>query len=330
MISSRDLPAVESPNSLEIKIGNEIAVFRRVSPKDYRIDYPDFYLLETEVTNHLYREYLRATGKRKDDTDVVDILKRSNRPPTVTYSYREIKNGPVDKDGWQVTGEMTGAISEVIEISTGGPTYSLSDETTVWRNGTYPTGLDDHPVALLTLSEATAFCEWLSRSYPAKGIFRLPTWNEWMIAAYGRSRSYPWGDKWDRSLTHSSYSRSLNSLKTRTEPVKARPKGRTPEGLYGMLGNVAEYLVDGDPTGDDYFYLGARWMGDGFDECGACRGGQDVPSPREDYWGYSHSSNSRADSVGFRLLLDVRKDRSLVTRPRLFQQKNDAWRLKAE
>jgi formylglycine-generating enzyme required for sulfatase activity len=312
-------------NSLEIVIGTEKAVFRKISPRRYEIDYPVFYLLETEVTNRLYREYVRATGKRKDDADVL-ATRRQRRPKAY---HREIKDGPVDQDGWQLVGE--GRVITAT-ISLGGHDYSIKGDKTIWRDGDYPPGLDDYPVALVTLDDATAFCEWLSKTYPGKGLFRLPTWNEWMIAAYGSSRSYPWGNKWDPALAHTSHGSSWAGRKTRAEPVSARPKGCTPEGVYGMLGNVSEYIVEGDITSDEYFNLGGRWMGGGFDDDGVSLGGADPakPSPREDYWGYSHSTAYRADDIGFRVLLDIENDRGLITRPRLFPQKNNAWRMKSE
>src|SRR4051812_47193367 len=43
-------------------------VFRRISPKLYGADAPDFYLLETEVTNEQYQSFLLGTGAQKDET----------------------------------------------------------------------------------------------------------------------------------------------------------------------------------------------------------------------------------------------------------------------
>lgn len=50
--------------------------------------------------------------------------------------------------------------------------------------------------------------------------------------------------------------------------------------------------------------------------------------PQQDYWGYSHHSEMRVDDVGFRVLLDVKHDHSLIERARLFDQKNKAWQTK--
>jgi len=291
---------------LQLEIGNESALFVKVSPRGYGIDYPDFYLLETEVTNRMYREYLRATGKTKDDSEAIKIIR--DREPQI------------EADG-----------SRIITFSTGDVPYSVRDEKMTWRNGEYPSGLDDHPVALVTLPEAQEFCEWLSKTNPDKGLFRLPTWNEWMIAAYGSDRAYPWGEKWNHKLVHTSCGRSFDDRLLRTEPVKSRPLGKTPEGLYGMLGNVGEYIVDGDATSGDYFNLGARWMGASFSTGVVFFGeAEEKIDPREDYWGYSHHAEMREDDLGFRVLLDTTNDRSLISRPQVFEQLNNAWRGKPE
>ena len=142
-------------------------VFRLVSPGEYEIDYPDFYILETEVTNAQFKAYLNATGKTKDDTVVLGIVRKREERRVFT------------------TGDIP---------------YSIEDAATIWRDGKYPDGLGGHPVALVTLHDATDFAEWVTRSSTEAGLIRLPTWNEWMIAAYGNSRNYPWGtDYWGYS-----------------------------------------------------------------------------------------------------------------------------------
>ena len=288
-----------------IQIGsNQTLVFRLVSPAGYGIDYPDFYVLETEVTNAQFKAFLDAFGAPKDDTDVLKIV-----------NERE----------------------NTIEFSTGDIPYKMEDASTIWRDGNYPDGLQDHPVALVTLHDATGFADWLNKTQGEMGVFRLPTWNEWMIAAYGKSRNYPWGNEWDRNCLHSSHGFKLgfdflgNAAQSkeppkRTESVKARPSGRTPEGLFGMLGNVGEYIIEGDPTNDSYFNLGSRWMGGGFtDGLAFLDDEKDRLPPRNDYWGYSHHTTPRECDLGFRLILAPQKNADMLNHPRLFGQNNRAW-----
>jgi formylglycine-generating enzyme required for sulfatase activity len=64
-----------------------------------------------------------------------------------------------------------------------------------WTAGIYPVGKADHPVLFVSAVDATAFCAWLSESYPGWTI-RLPTEAEWENAACGPARGrYPWGNE---------------------------------------------------------------------------------------------------------------------------------------
>ncbi|MDR4498834.1 MAG: formylglycine-generating enzyme family protein [Candidatus Scalindua sp.] len=61
---------------------------------------------------------------------------------------------------------------------------------------TYPEGMGDHPVVLVSYDDAIAFCKWRSEK---EGIeVRLPTEEEWDKAARGRDgREYPRGNVFD-------------------------------------------------------------------------------------------------------------------------------------
>ena len=301
------VPAPERP--VEISIGSgQTLVFRRVSPAAHQLDYPDIFVLETEVTNAQFKAYLDATGGTKDDSEVLRIL-------------AERKKSGV--------------------ISTGDTPYSIEDETTIWWKGRYPERLDDHPVALVTLDEAAAFGDWLSRKHEGAGLFRLPTWNEWMVAAYGRTRNYPWGAEWDAKRAHTSYGLRYHSsfdkpdepdwIPKRTEPVKERPGGRSPEGIYGLIGNVGEYLHPGDPKSEAYFNCGSQFLGGGFqDGLVFFDDKTETLAPRNDYWGYFHETTGRECDLGFRLVLDPKKNADLLNRPPLFRQTNESWMIEGE
>lgn len=278
-------------------------IFRRVSPRKHEIDYPDYFVLETEVTNAQYKAYLDATRKTKDDTDVLRIIRQREE--------RRL-------------------------FSTGDISYSIEDASTIWRDGKFPSGLGNHPVALITLPDAVVFADWLAKSHPKAGLIRLPTWNEWMIAAYGKTRHYPWGNEWKSDRAHTSHglkydfaARLRNDPDTRpkrTEPVKSRPKGRSPEGVFGLIGNASEYILGDDPTNGAYFNLGSRSMGGGFTDGRAfLDDDNDRLAPRTDYWGYSHHTTPRENDLGFRLVVDPSKNAALLKRPRIFEQNNRAW-----
>ena len=292
--NSGSAAAPEAKAQIQVPLGKSNAVFRLVSPRKMEIDYPDYYLLETEVTNLQFRDYLLAMHKTKDDSEVLAKVKKRDE-----------------------TGEFP---------STGDVPLSVEDPDTIWHDNDFPRGLENHPVAHVTLHDANDFCRWLSERHAEVGTFRLPTWNEWMLAAFGASRKYPWGDQWDKSRVHMSFGYKSN-LPKRTEEVKARPKGRSPEGIYGLLGNVDEYIDPRDPTTGDYFNLGSRFMGGGFTD-GRLGMGKDKIAPRKDYWGYSHHSTARTSTLGFRVMLDPTKDKSLLKHKRLFDQNDRSWMIK--
>jgi len=99
-------------------------------------------------------------------------------------------------------------------------------------DGKYETvpGKELYPVVLLKVDGAKAYAEWAGK--------RLPTEYEWEIAARGGSeRLYPWGNE-PPDDTRANYNFRIGH----TTPVGSYPRGRTPEGLYDMAGNVDEMI----------------------------------------------------------------------------------------
>lgn len=215
----------------------------------------DLFFSETEVTNQMYALYLAATKRFRDDTDLAGVSRL----------------GPV---------------------STASAHVVINDRESLWSGGIIPQGREQHPVTLLTISDAMAFCDWLSERYKRPLAFRLPTTEEWLFAAYGTDRQFPWGDE-DRDCYGAS-----------TEPVKSRPGLRTPSGLYGLWGNVSEFVISDSngygstvPPADRPFIT--QWFGASYEK-GTI--GKTMPRPRQDYWGYAHSTKVRSDQWGFRVV----------------------------
>ena len=70
-----------------------------------------------------------------------------------------------------------------------------------WPDGRPPERQGSYPVVGIGFEEAVAYCAWLSRLHPDLAGARLPTEEEWEVAASwdrskGRKLKYPWGDGW--------------------------------------------------------------------------------------------------------------------------------------
>lgn len=133
---------------------------------------------------------------------------------------------------------------------------------------TYPEGLAEHPVVLVSWEDAAAYNRWA-------GV-RLPTEAEWEKAARGGlrlgdednpypDRLWPWGDEWDTDKCNSAETWAGRPLKTyqewrtwwegewtkkfkgkqiQTRPVGAYRAGASPYGLLDLAGNVWEWTAD--------------------------------------------------------------------------------------
>jgi sulfatase modifying factor 1 len=120
----------------------------------------------------------------------------------------------------------------------------LQDRTANWRypNGVTRGGIEDrleHPVTTICYKDAIAYCHW-------KGV-RLPTLDEWEVAARGRTiTDHFFGTDQKKILNYANVWHARDHLKpdatdgyVTTSPVgKFRPN---PFGLYDVYGNVFEF-----------------------------------------------------------------------------------------
>jgi formylglycine-generating enzyme required for sulfatase activity len=101
----------------------------------------------------------------------------------------------------------------------------------------FPEGADHQPVHFVTFREASAYCDWAG--------LRLPTALEWEKGARGvDGRAYPWGNQWDEHKCCRTQAPPFG-----TADVFAFPEGRSPWGMYQMIGNVGEWCSDDSSEG---------------------------------------------------------------------------------
>lgn len=114
-----------------------------------------------------------------------------------------------------------------------------------WKDGRFPKGQDRYPVCYVNWHHAKAFCAWLAQK--SGRPVRLPTDAEWTLAAAGQEgRKYPWGNTWDLKKCNSGTSEDGFS---EAAPVGSFPKGKTPEGVFDMAGNIWEWSAEGHLRG---------------------------------------------------------------------------------
>ena len=134
----------------------------------------------------------------------------------------------------------------------------------LWKNGTPPAGMMDHPVALVSVGDAWDYCDWRGRG-SADRLFRLPFEDEWEKAARGTDgRYFPWGNEWNNENAN-----IWRSGPHTTTPVDKYNGGRSPYGVYDMAGNVFEWTITPvKPHSDRYVLKSCSWD----DLPGICRG----------------------------------------------------------
>lgn len=145
-----------------------------------------------------------------------------------------------------------------------------------WRNGTWPSGKENHPVVEVNYLSALAYAQWAGK--------RLPTNLEWEKAARGTDgRTWPWGNEFDRD--------KCNTYSDDTTPVgQYSPAGDSLYGCVDMAGNVWEW-VDAEKASSLRAPLrGGDWL-DGAEEA-------------KTYFIRMHTPHRKNPFIGFRCAAD--------------------------
>lgn len=152
-----------------------------------------------------------------------------------------------------------------------------------WSGGHPPKGRANHPVVLVSHSDATAYAAWLSKR--TGKAWRLPAEVEWEKAARGvDGRRFPWGPEYDASRLNSHDKGPFDTL-----AVGSFPNGASPFGMLDPAGQVFEWTSTKASGAGRYIVKGGSWDDSG---CGICR-----PAAR-----HSRPEALKHILVGFRLV----------------------------
>jgi formylglycine-generating enzyme required for sulfatase activity len=117
-----------------------------------------------------------------------------------------------------------------------------------WRGRKPPPGRDRHPVVTVSYTDAQAYAAWAGK--------RLPTAEEWEVAARGPDRrEYPWGNAFlekdgvfaANCLEFWQVNKTQNPGTTPVDAFDAAG-GESPFGVQGLAGNVWEWTSSPAPT----------------------------------------------------------------------------------
>ena len=141
---------------------------------------------------------------------------------------------------------------------------------------TYNPGEDNYPVVSISITEATAYCKWLS-SNDTSHLYRLPNENEWVLGAGHMPKDI---------------AMNSNHIESGLTAVDAYKESTGACGGIDFWGNCWEWTTTQSENGE-YIVKGGSWDSDR-DEC------------RSEYSGATRNGDNGYSNVGFRV---VRVDR---------------------
>ncbi|MBX2854538.1 MAG: formylglycine-generating enzyme family protein [Rhodobacteraceae bacterium] len=108
-------------------------------------------------------------------------------------------------------------------------------------------GRGDHPAAEVSLEDAQLYVDWLNSKVEG-APYRLPTEAEWEYAARaGTTTEFSWGDTLSRDRALYRWNTRMEGDRDRSivrASVAVRTFSPNGWGLYGMHGNVSEWVID--------------------------------------------------------------------------------------
>ena len=138
-----------------------------------------------------------------------------------------------------------------------------------WTDGSFPKNKANHPVAFVSLTDATAYAEWVSKATGRKIV--IPTANQWERAARGPSGYlFPWGNSIDVRVDNGSVTSKFNfNAVIAAQCLKDEPKRTVvydnPKSKYFNKVTTVDQIAAFDASGNaKYLSVSANGMVSGW------------------------------------------------------------------
>jgi toxoflavin biosynthesis protein ToxD len=202
-----------------------------------------------------YDDYQQSAGtdaarenkwfEREQDRRISELAAfRIDLMPVTQAQYAEMviagkaKAPAIDEVAWKAQGFAQDFEAEVARF--------------VWKDGRPPHGREDHPVVLVSFTEAASYCAWRGelRGEPR----RLPTAAEYEKAARGETGlNYPWGNTFEPAKLNSAVAGPKD-----TTPAGQFNDGASPFGVLELAGNVFQWTSTAE-QGEQMVVKGSAW-----------------------------------------------------------------------
>ncbi|GAA5811625.1 hypothetical protein MFLAVUS_005065, partial [Mucor flavus] len=162
----------------------------------------------------------------------VDVKYPWEFQPSRTHAPYHMKINTFYIDAYNVTESQFKKFVDETDYKPADPTNFLKH----WVGGCYPSSRANKPVTHVSIEDARAYAKWAGK--------RLPHEWEWQFVAQAGTeyRKYPWGNDWDSCKVPEVYN-GRERLYPEHPPadVDAFPAGRSPLGVYDLVGNVWQW-----------------------------------------------------------------------------------------
>ncbi len=231
-ISACSSPAIEHPKSnamlslaadahmLAIPAGSFVA---GSTPEERAAAYDDYQRTSGHDTA---REHAWFDGEAERHVVTLPAYRIDLMPVTQAEYAELVSTGgapapAIDEAAWQAQGFAQDYATQVARF--------------VWQDGEPPAGRADHPVVLVTWTEADRYCRW--RGEQRGEARRLPTADEYEKAARGNEGlAYPWGNTYEPDKLDSAVHGPIDTM-----PVGSFTAGASAYGMLDAAGNVFEW-----------------------------------------------------------------------------------------